>query len=254
MNEPDVKAGRPRPRGVTLIAAAFLIMLYAVLCGIVYITEPGRRLPDLLLREDQPAPTVPVVQTPQIQVRPPQEQTHVKFDDFSDNRHDWASYYLYGKVEVVDGRLVLQSGMPDVMALGLSRQFRPDSGLRYYIQADFTTDVRTEEGFGLVFGLSRNAGTYYAFYIWPRTAALYKTDAYEWETLVPETSITLKPYPQVNTLGVYFERGETELYINGELMASYVDEDPLEGMNVAAFAGNTGYRVIVDNFFIYRGN
>jgi hypothetical protein len=36
----------------------------------------------------------------------------------------------------------------------------------------------------------------------------------------------MKPYPEVNTLGVYFNKGQIELYINGILVTSYTDMQP----------------------------
>jgi hypothetical protein len=81
--------------------------------------------------------------------------------------------------------------------------------------------------------------------------SLFKYTQGKWDELVPLSRSAIKPYPEVNTLSVYFNQGNIDLYINGSSVASYSDKGPFHSTGLGAFANDAGYRLIVDNFFAY---
>ena len=199
-----------------------------------------------------PTPTITIVPTPHILVHKPANESVVKYEDFSSNKLDWGLYYNYGKLEVIDGKLILQSNVQNGFVIGTSRQFAP-SGEKYYIQADFSIDTDKAFPYGLIFGLNRSLGTYYVFRIWPMTGGfnLLKYNAGKWHELVPYSRGVISTYPEVTTLSVYFNKGTIELYINGKLVSTYTDPDSFQSAGVGIFVTNSGYRLIVDDFFTY---
>lgn len=117
------------------------------------------------------------------------------------------------------------------------------------------TDVDADRPYGLVFGMNNTLDTFYLFEILPRSTqfSLYKYAPGKWNALIPFSYSEMNPYPGVNTLSAYFNKGQIELYINGNLAASYTDQQPYRYAGVGALVNNSSYRLIVDNFFAYSG-
>ncbi len=237
----------PKRRAVTILAGGCLVVLYLALFVIltVFIHEQT-------VIKNSPTPTATAIPTPHIVVHQPTSKRGVVHEDFSSNRREWGLYYPYGKLEVINGKLILQSNIQGGPAIGTSNLFAPSGG-RYYIQADFTTDTNKALPYGLVFGLNKSLGTYYLFEIWPRTGGfrLLKYNAGKWHELIPYSRGVISPYPEASTLSVYFNEGHIELYINGELASTFSDTDLLRSTDVGIFVSNSGYRLIVDDFFVY---
>jgi hypothetical protein len=190
--------------------------------------------------------------TPHILVQAPAQKSSVKYEDFSSNGKDWGLYYAFGKIQVIQGKLILQSYLKDGFAIGLSDPFQPaHSG--YRLQADFSTDVDVDSAYGLIFGMNASQGTYYTFGIWPKDGnfQLFKYNGEIWTELVADSSAKITHYPQVNTLGIACDQGQIEMYINGERVAGYSDADFFQSTDVGVFVDNAGFRLIVDDFFIY---
>jgi hypothetical protein len=249
----EIQSGEtPKDKWPTILAGGCLVILYIILCIIVATTGfvYKGRFPQFA--GDLPTPTMIATPTPGILVRPPDNQHMTKFEDFASDLGDWSLYYQNGKVQVVSGKLILESNLFGHPALSENPKFISVSET-YYVQADFTTDTSGQQLYGLVFGLSESSDTYYLFSITPGTHnyQLYKYNTGKWDELVPNSSANLLPYPEANTLSVYFEKGNIELYINGNLMSSYLDKQPLQFNGVGAYVGDSGYRLIVDNFFAY---
>lgn len=202
--------------------------------------------------KNSPTLTPTTVSTPHILAHQPANPIVVRYDDFSSNLLDWGLYYPYGKLEVINGKLILQSNVQGGFIIGTSRMFAPSGG-RYYIQADFTTDTDIAYPYGLIFGLNRSLSTFYVFEVLPRAGGfrLLKSNAGNWDELVPYSQHAISPYPEVTTLSVYFDKGNIELYINGELASNFTDADFYQSTDIGIFVSNTGYRLIVDDFFIY---
>lgn len=250
--EENVSQERPKFRWITILAGVCLTFLYIFLC--VFATMTGFVYADQLphLSNDSSTPTVATVPTPKILVHPPDNKTTVKFENFSSNVRDWSLYYPNGKVETINGKLIIQSNLVGHYIIGNNQNFISTSDT-YYVQADFTTDRSTYEPYGLIFGMNNHISAFYVFSISPDANAyqLYKYDVGEWKQLIPFSSTKLLRYPDANTLSVYFDKGNIELYIDGNLVASFFDKQPLQFSGVGAFVENSGYRVIVDNFFAY---
>ena len=238
---------RPSFRWLTNLAGGCLLVLFLMLGIAAVFSKPVQ-----YIREKSATPTAIVTQVPHILVRQPADENEVLHEDFSSNEKEWSLVYPYGKLEVIQGKLILQSNIEQRYVMGKSQEFDA-LGKTYYAQADFTTDIDNAFGYGLAFGMSDSLATYYMFEVMPRTGYfhLLKFNTGKWEELVPFTQSHLKAFPEDNTLSVYFEDGKMELYINGNLVASVSDRDYFRATGVGVFANNNGYRLIVDNFFAY---
>lgn len=246
MDDPATQTKRT-PNLTTLIAGGCLTVLYTGLC-VLTLVAGGNQITKINGSTATPANT-PV---PRLLVPPPSGQTRIHHDDFSSNKNSWGLYYDTGKLEIIDGKLVLQSDVPNVIVLGTSRKLAPE-GDTYHVQADFSTDTETDQAYGLVFGSNRTLGTYYVFQIWPDrgTYGLYKYNAGKWAELIPATSAALNPYPFSNTLSVDFDSGSIGLYINGEPVSQFTDNDFYQSREIGMFVTSSDYRLLVDDLFLY---
>jgi len=80
---------------------------------------------------------------------------------------------------------------------------------------------------------------------------LYKHAASaKWTKLVPYASAeAIRPYPESNTLGIYFNNGSIELYINGNLESTYRDQAPYNSGDFGAYVDDSGFTLFVTHFF-----
>lgn len=245
----QAESRRPKLRWLTSLAAGLLLLLFILLgTFIVFMLKRYR----LLVADQLGTPTVSMVSTPRILVHVPTDASLVRYEDFSSDLQDWSLQYLGGKVEIVDGKLVLQSYKSAFPLTVKNQNFIP-TGDTYYVQADLTTDVSAASPYGLVFGLNDSTDTYYVFDILPRSKQfrLIKAAPQNWAMLLPATRGQMKPYPEVNTLSVYFNKGLIDLYINGNSIAEYADSSPYHFAGVGVLESDPSYRLIVDNFFAY---
>lgn len=240
---------RQKPGWITVIASVYLVILYLALFAMIAFINYEQAV-----ISSSPAPTTTTIPTPHILVHQPidRDKYRVAFQDYSYGFGGWDLYYPDGKVEITNGKLVIQSYTSSHFAMGVNEELMHPSD-KYYLQADFMTDANAENSYGLVFGLSRSTSTFYLFQVWPRVKkfALFRYASGKWESLVPYTRGPIRPYPEPNTLSAYFNNGNLELYINGNLTASYVDKEPFRSNAVGVFVNDAGYRVLVDNFFAY---
>jgi len=243
-NRPDEE--KPKPRLVTILVGGYLIVLYLGLFVLIGISRYEQAI-----AVSSPA-SIGITATPHILVHQPDSQTIVMYEDFSTDRQEWNLYYPYGKLEVTNGKLILQPSIQSGIVIGSSEKFF-SSGDPYYVQASFTTDVDNTPPYGLIFGFDRSLDTYYIFEILPRATEfrLLKNNSGNWHELIPYSPQPLNPFPATNTLSVYFNEGNIELYINGKSISTYIDTDFFRSAGVGVFASNSGYRLIVDDFFIY---
>ena len=246
MNQQSFKA-TPSFRWFTNLAAGYLVLLFLVFAGVIFVFKPFQKTPD---RSPTPTPAATVV--PHILVHEPADKSAVTYEDFSSNDREWGLYFQYGKLEVINGKLILQSNVPNGSAVGTSQRLAPDSE-NYYIQADFSTDIDTATSYGLVFGLNKSLATYYLFEIWPQPAGfrLLKYNSGKWTEIFPYSSAEINPFPQSNTLSVYFDKGQMELYINGKLATKYSDKDYFQSKDIGLFVNNAGFRLLVDDLFVH---
>jgi hypothetical protein len=231
----------------TLIAGGCLTVLFTTLCVIVLLA--GRTQ---AANFNAPTPTPTTTPVPRVLIHPISDETQVIHDDFSSDKNLWGLYYDTGKLEVINGKMALQSNVPNVYVIGTSRKLVPESD-RYYVQADLSTDVETSAPYGLIFGSNRSLNLYYVFEVWPQngTYRLLKQNSGKWTELIPATDIDLNPYPFSNTLSVDFNRGNIGLYINGNLESMFTDKDYYQSRDLGVFVSNTDYRLLVDDLFVY---
>src|SRR5689334_516814 len=182
MDEPVIKE-KPKLRWVTHIAGVYLVLLYIGLIALVLLVGDKRNA-----TETSPTPTVPPVTDPRILVHQPAKNITVTHEDFSANRREWGLYYYDGKLEVIKGKLVLQSYGPNGIAIGINQRIAPVSE-KYYIQADFSSDIETDSGYGLVFGFNQSLSTFYLFEVWPQSKQIgfFEYNAGKWTELIPFT-------------------------------------------------------------------
>ncbi len=251
IEEPETE--KPVINTTIKLSGSILLILYFLLCigfGSLLYTQTGMK--------NQPKVSQPTIiaPTPQILVRYPEHEWQIQFEDFSTNIHEWTLIYSLGKVELINGKMILQSYFKNggILATTYSEnsQFEPSEDV-YYVQADFSTDTSKSSGYGLVFGLDKYLGTFYLFQINPQSKKLilYKYTAGGFVNLFSKNHFQLHSYPEPNTLSVYFSKGEIELYANGELINTLIDDNPLNSRGVGAFISDSSARLIVDNFFTY---
>jgi len=248
----DLIAGANSPkRSIKRIAIGCLLFLYLGLClaGIFLINQQTG-----IHHASTSMLTPSAAATPLLLAHQPKDEKTLRFDDFSSGIRNWTLYYPPGKLELVDEKLLLQSYKEDGISIATRGDFFAPATDKYYIQADFTTDSKTFSPYGLVFGFDYSLGTFYAFEMLRATGTVYlkKHGAGGWEVLVPNTPASLNPYPEVNTLSVYFNQGAMELFTNGKLIAAYSDDNVLQSKNFGVLVGRGDYRLIVDNIFIYN--
>jgi hypothetical protein len=199
-----------------------------------------------------PSPTPTMTPIPQILVYQPSDSGKVIHEDFKSNKRHWRLYYSNGKLELIGGKLVLQSNLPDAYTI-VTSSYVATKAIRYYVQADLSTDIQTSHSYGLVFGSDQSRETFYFFEVQPNDGMFHlsKFDSGKWTELVPSTEAEINPFPHINTLSVYFDQGKMELYINGNRVAQYSDEEFFSSSDVGMFMTNADYRLLVDDFFIY---
>lgn len=180
-------------------------------------------------------------------------------DDFTENTQQWKDEWNEADVEVKNGHLSLISrGATATAMTKCAVCMFPHN--HFYIEADFSTDLATDQGYGFAFNL-QGAYNFYMFLINPSQERylLYKTyfnvnsqSDSSWMLRLSKKSRLIKPYPQVNKLGVFFEKDRMELYINGQMVDTY--EDPGTELTFGKFGFYTnggGFEVIGDNLFSY---
>jgi hypothetical protein len=244
----------PRTRWITVCAGILLILLYAALfVGVAYGgLLPWTRKSTVIQNTPVPTPTPVAVSTPHILVYQPPSASIIRSADFSSGLGDWSLLYPVGKIESIDGRLVLQSKIFSQPVIGVNQDFIA-SAPKYYVQAEFSTDVPSDGGYGLVFGANKQGGTFYAFEVAPgfTMCRLWRFTQGRWDQLGKDIPAEFAAYPEPNILSAYFDVGRIELYINGGLLWSYIDNDPLRFTGVGVFVLQPGFRLYADNFFAY---
>lgn len=236
----------PKRRPFTLLAGIYLIVLYLCLC-LVVILIGRQQFTDV----NAPTPTVAVSPIPHILVHQPSSQANVIHEDFSSNKRNWGLYYDFGKLEFIDSKLILQSNIGGG-TIGISDEFAPAS-LKYYVQGDFSTDIETASAYGLIFGMNQSLDTYYLFDLFPRSSGvqLLKYNAGKWTPLTKYLPVKTNSLPLSNILSVYFDNGNMELYVNGNQVSTYLDQGYFQSRDIGVYVDNTGYRLIVDDLFVY---
>src|SRR5215211_4900999 len=101
------QTAKPSFRWVTQLAGGcliFLFLMFGVAAVFVFEPSPSTRIPSA-------TPTIAVTQAPHILVHQPAAKSGVILEDFSSNKREWGLYYPNGKLEIINGKLILQSNI-----------------------------------------------------------------------------------------------------------------------------------------------
>lgn len=256
---------QPTYRWGTFLGGVLLVILYSSLCAIVVAISFNREIPsgaeDISITQ-----TATIIPTPQVLFNEPEDKKKIKFENFTSNFREWGLHYQSGKIEIINEKMILQSNIENI-AIARNENFIKTSDT-YYLQAELVTDiVVNNQQYGLVFGLNSSDKSFYLFEINPEYQVFrlfkfapasdyqisnsFRQTPNNWILLIDYTGADVNQYPKENILGVFFKKGNIELFINGNRVATHLDEQPLQFSGVGVFVNNYGYRLIVDNFFAY---
>lgn len=256
----------PKYRWLTFLVGSILIILYMSFFAVVLGISFTRNIPLSTPNSEFVTSTATMIVTPQILFDQPEDKLKISFENFTSNYRDWGLYYQSGKVEIINEKMIFQSNIEDI-AVAINEKFINTSDT-YYLQAELITDIAVEnQQYGLVFGLNSSTSNFYLYeinleYQFFRLFKFAPASDYQisnsfrqtpnnWILLIDYTKTSMNKYPKENILSVYFKKGNIELFINGNQVATYLDEKPLQFSGVGVFVNNYGYRLIVDNFFAY---
>jgi hypothetical protein len=202
--------------------------------------------------------TPTITPTPRAFVPAPKGITLVA-DRFNSNIYQWYTYNADSAMQVKGGKLTLRSNLEGSVGLAACNMCRIDGNL-FYFQAELAANSESDAGQGLAFcatkPVSKQSGSYYVFEIHAasQTYVLHKMIANAWTTLIADTSSPLiNAYPLPNTLGIDYDLGKMDLYLNGQLLNSFTDQNPLEKCQLAGvFIENWKVDLLADNVFAYK--
>ena len=197
-------------------------------------------------------PTATTTLTPHVLITPALDET-VFNETFASNESKWYGYYNGSQVTVTDGRLMLSSEQKGYVALALCTNC-PDLGDVFYYQTEISTVADAAEFYGLAFCSPGYGADFYVFQINPALSQyeVYKHSATGWATLITaQYSSSLNDFPVTNTLGLYFDQGKMNLFINNTQVNSYEDEDPLDCKKTGFYVNGGDFEMAADNLFAY---
>jgi len=190
---------------------------------------------------------------PHVLLSPPADE--VVFEDkFDSNKYDWENFYGDSMVQIKNGKLTMRANEKGYVGVAICQKCPPFDQI-FYFQAELLTAVDTFESHGLMFCAQGFEGIYYVFEIdsQNKTYFLSKQTSQGWNNLIDyKRSEFINRFPRSNTLGIYFDQGNINLYINNVLVDTYTTPKPLT-CKQAGFIINQGeIDLIVDNVFAYK--
>jgi hypothetical protein len=196
----------------------------------------------------------PTTPTPHISLDSEKSFENIVSDDFNNDQYEWEEHTDFLKAEVKDGKLLLESLSENTTAIA-ECQLCDLVNEPYFIQADFSTNVATDQGFGIVFNRFDSRNSFFLFEI--NTEAkrynLYRHVSDTWALQISRESYLIKSFPDVNTLGVYLRQSDVEFYINGEIVDSYTESGrSFQLGRFGLYSGNSGFKLVVDNLSVSR--
>ena len=191
--------------------------------------------------------------TPYAFLTPPDEAVLIH-DTFDSNRLNWSPYLQHSTFEFKDSKMYLRSKDIEYVALALCKGC-PLFDKAFYFQAEVAASQRSAPSHGIAFCASYYADEFYVFQVDPsfKQYSLMKSTVNDWELLIDSTSSkAIKTYPEPNALGVRFEQGKIDLYINGSRVKSYSDINPISCVRIGLFINGGPGSLIADNVFAYK--
>lgn len=198
-----------------------------------------------------PTPTATI---PYVLVSPPGEEL-VFEDQFDSTRVNWVPLYGNNTAKVSEGNLIVRSNEDGYVGAAKCSTC-PEFKGTYYLQAEFSTATNTYISHGLLFcSSSTQVNDYYVFQIDAQNKAyeLLIHNKFGWTNLVQYTrSSIINTFPTSNTLGVYYDNGKIDLFINGTFVHTYSPRTPLSCGGVGFIVQGGEYDLLVDNVFAYQ--
>lgn len=198
----------------------------------------------------------PTTPTPHVPLAVEQSSENTVVEAFDDNTHHWAHSDSFSKIEVKKGKLVIEALRKDSTAPVVCGDTLCTPGDKpYFLQADFSTDAETDQGFGILFNQLNSGEHFFLFEINAAAKAyrLYHRTADGWSTRLGGNSDLIEAFPAINALGIYVNKDTVEFYINGKVVDSYTESGRSFQIGQIGFsASNSGFKLLVDNFSLSR--
>lgn len=201
-----------------------------------------------------PTPTLTstTTPTPHLGLAAPQG-VEVLNDTFETNAGGWSPFFPYNTVDIQNGKLTVLSTGVGLRGIALCTNC-VTSGQTLYVQAEVIPEKRSPLDHGLVFCANSNEATFYAFMINLTYSFynVYKHEGKDWNTLISNVQTdAINKFPASNTLGVYFDQGRMDLYINDQLVDSYTDSQPFQCSSAGIMINSGRLNLYADNFYTY---
>ncbi len=196
--------------------------------------------------------TPTITSTPHVLITPARGET-VFNETFDTNERKWYGYYTDSPVDIQNGKLTLGSKHRGYSAIAFCTTC-PALDDAFYYQAEVSTLTNTGEFYGLAFCSPGYGLDFYLFQVNPRRRQyeLNKHTATGWQTLITsQYAPSLNGFPVTNILGIGFDHGQMEFYLNDVHVISYQDENPLDCRRAGFYVNDAGFDMIADNVFAY---
>ncbi len=173
-------------------------------------------------------------------------------EKFQDNANNWAGASQGSEVTIQEQKLQLRSANPGKPAVGYcqGQNCGPYQDY-YYVQADIVEDHLSTLALGVIFGMNAQTTSFYSLAIRPSSAefALYKVANGQWTQLIDWTaSAAIKFFPFVNTVGVSYQNGTMQAFVNGQQVANYNDtKQPYSSGRIGFSVETDGVRLLASN-------
>jgi hypothetical protein len=256
-NVTENKIGASNNTSVVIMICSLLICMVLFACMMILAAIYRSEIP--IVKNYFPAITPTNTTVPHILVHTPSDNWPTLIEDFTTNQNNWnVAYYYDSKVEVKNGKLFIESFDRGIAMATCACKRIEDVRFNntYYLQADLSPEKPTSKNYGLAFsiGIIDNYDSFYEFSINPRQGRYYlqKQLGDDWIDLLSGSSKMIKTYPETNTLSVYFDHGSIELFINGEKITTYIDNDPINTGAIGFIANDSYFKLVVDNLFAYN--
>jgi hypothetical protein len=178
-------------------------------------------------------------------------------DEFKDNQNLWKNSQDPTSLSVNEGKLTFGSSGTGQIAMVSSATvgsvLAAQNNSPYYLQADFSVDHATAEGFGFFFAGKPSTHDFFLFEFYPesRRYFLYHNSGGAWLRRMAGYSDWIQSFPAAITLGMYVNKGNLEFYINHKLVDTYQDSwESFQAGETGFYVSNSGFQLTITNFFI----